>query len=207
MRAEQVSDNHTQIEGFGLTLEGKALSWFQTLEPSTITTLQSLEKDFIAAFSKMGIKHNVITQIYAFKQKKHESLRDCVTRLKQYITICPSIEKPSQRRLISILLEGLRNKILHAHLYAKKHTCLNECCLDAMDNDDNFDLSSVSSNEDHPKERHEPSKELESRAKELNSEQIVDIVVRRMEQLYHPPITYQPESTNVPMRKWCQLCK
>ena len=26
--AEQVSDQHTQIEGFGLTLEGKSLSWF-----------------------------------------------------------------------------------------------------------------------------------------------------------------------------------
>ena len=155
VRAEKVSDNHTQIEGFGLTLEGKALSWFQTLEPSTITTLQSLEKDFIAAFSKMGIKHNVVAQIYTFRQKEHESLRDCVTRLKQYVTRCPREEKPSQRRLISIFLEGLQNKTLHAHLYAKKHTCFNECCLDAMDYDDNFDMSSVSSLEDHTKERHD----------------------------------------------------
>ena len=207
VRAEQVSDNHTQIEGFGLTLKGKALSWFQTLEPSTITTLQSLEKDFIAAFSKMGIKHNAVAQIYAFRQKAHESVRDCVNRLKQYITRCPNKEKPSQRRLISIFLEGLQNKILHAHLYAKKHTCFNECCLDAMDYDDNFDMSSVSSQEDQPRERHEPSKELDSKAKELNTEQIADIVVRRMEQLYCPPITYQQESTNMPMRKWCQLCK
>ena len=57
--AKKVSENHMQIEGFGLTLEGKSLSWFQTLEPSTITTLQSLEKDFIAAFSKMGICTNL----------------------------------------------------------------------------------------------------------------------------------------------------
>lgn len=45
LRAERVFDSHTQIEGFGLTLEGKALSWFQTLEPGMKTTFQSLEKD------------------------------------------------------------------------------------------------------------------------------------------------------------------
>ena len=28
LRAEQVTDFYTQYEGFGLTLEGKALSWF-----------------------------------------------------------------------------------------------------------------------------------------------------------------------------------
>ena len=78
LRVEQVSDPHTQIEGFGLTLEGKALSWFQSLEPGVETTFHSLEKDFIAAFSKMGIKHNVVAQIFAFKQKEHESVRDCV---------------------------------------------------------------------------------------------------------------------------------
>ena len=30
VHAKQVSDAHTQIEGFGLTLESKALTWFQT---------------------------------------------------------------------------------------------------------------------------------------------------------------------------------
>ena len=41
-----------------------------------------------------------------------------------------------------IFLEGLRDKTLHAHLYARKHKTLHECCLDAMDYDDNFELSS-----------------------------------------------------------------
>ena len=68
--------------------------------------------------------------------------------LKQYITHCPTDEKPSQARLISIFLEGLRNKMLHAHLYAKKHTNFKECYLDAMDYDDNFDISSLSSHGD-----------------------------------------------------------
>ena len=145
IHAEQVADTHTQIEGFGLTLESKGLSWFQTREPEAKQTYDGLERDFIAAFSKMGIKHNVVAQIYAFKQKDHETVRDCVNRLKQYINRCPDEEKSSQGRLISILLEGLRNKTLHAHLYARKHATLNACCTDAMDYDDNFDMSNIAS--------------------------------------------------------------
>ena len=30
--AEQVKNLHTKVEGFGLTLEGRALSWFQTVD-------------------------------------------------------------------------------------------------------------------------------------------------------------------------------
>ena len=55
MRAEEVSDLHVLKEGFGLTLEGKALSWFQTLDTSTYSSFESLEKDFIGAFTKTGI--------------------------------------------------------------------------------------------------------------------------------------------------------
>lgn len=52
-RAEEVDDLHCLVEGFGLTLEGKALSWFQTLNPSTYIDFNALEKDFIAAFSTL----------------------------------------------------------------------------------------------------------------------------------------------------------
>ena len=117
MHVEQVKAIHTQTEGFGLTLESKALTWFQTLEPKTKESLASLEKDFISTF-KMCIKHNTVVQIYSFKQKDHESVRDCVNRLKQYILRCPDEEKPSQARLLNVFLEGLKNKTLHAHLYA-----------------------------------------------------------------------------------------
>ena len=67
VHVEQVKDIHTQIEGFGLTLEGKALTWFQALEPESKESLSGLEKDFICAFSKMGIKHNTVGQIHNFK--------------------------------------------------------------------------------------------------------------------------------------------
>ena len=72
MHAKQVKDLHTQIEDYGLTLEGKALTWFQMLEPKLKESLASLEKEFIFAFSKMGIKHNTVGQIHNFKQKEHE---------------------------------------------------------------------------------------------------------------------------------------
>ena len=66
-RAEQVYDLHTKVEGFGLTLEGRALSWFQTLNMSDYVTYKELEGDFIAAFSKIGLKHDVLSQIHGFK--------------------------------------------------------------------------------------------------------------------------------------------
>ena len=127
VHAEQVFDTHTQIEGFGLTLKSKALTWFQTLEPTSKTSFERLEKDFIGAFSKMGLKHNAVALIYSFKKKEQETIRDCVSRLRQYVNRCPSEEKPSQGRLISIFLEGLKNKLLHAHLDAKKHSTFEEC--------------------------------------------------------------------------------
>ena len=132
---------HTQVEGFGLTLEGKALAWFQTLDLTLVDSQESLEKDFISAFSRMGFKHNLVGQINSFQQKDDEYVRDCVSRLKQLYIRCPDDEKPSQSRLISIFLEGLKNKMLHAHLYAKKRSTFYKCCLDAMDYDDNFEIS------------------------------------------------------------------
>ena len=70
-------------------------------------------------------------------------MRDSVSRIKQYVNRCPPYEKPSQGRLISLFLEGLQNKVLHAHLYAQKHKTFQECCLDAMDYDDNFEVFGI----------------------------------------------------------------
>ena len=63
VHAKQVFDTHTQIEGFGLTLESKALMWFQTLELVSKTSFDRLEKDFIGSFSKMGLRHNALALI------------------------------------------------------------------------------------------------------------------------------------------------
>ena len=89
----------------------------------------------------MGLKHNAIALIYSFKQGKHKSVRDSVSRLRQYVNRCPLDEKPSQGRLISLFLKGLRDKVLHAHLYAQRHKTFQECCIDAIDYDENFEVS------------------------------------------------------------------
>ena len=127
-----------------MTLENKALTWFQTLEPVSKTSFNRLEKDFIGSFSKMGLKHNAVALIYSFKQGEDKSMRDSVSRLRQYVNRYPLDKKPSQGKLFSLFLEGLRNKVLHAHLYAQKHKTFQECCLDAMDYNDNFEVSGVS---------------------------------------------------------------
>ena len=150
------------------------MSWFQNQEAESLTEFRDLEKNFIAAFSKMGIKHNAVALIYSFKQKEHESVRDCANRLKQYITRCQVEEKPSQGRLISIFLEGLRKKMLHAHLYAKRHTSFNDCCLDAMDYDDNFDMSSISSQESKREDKSTSSRGADPSVPSVNPNQIVD---------------------------------
>lgn len=52
MCTKQVLDVHMQVEGIGLTLEGKTLSQFHTLELGVKEIMQGLEKDFISTFSK-----------------------------------------------------------------------------------------------------------------------------------------------------------
>ena len=97
--------------------------------------------------------------------------------------------------------------MLHAHLYVKKHKKLNECCIDAMDFEDNMDLSNDSSHEGEPSGQQESNRDLAptSTTTNLTSEQIADIVMRRMGQLYHPPT---PEiATNMPTERWCELCR
>ena len=59
-RAKQVHDLHTKVEDFDLNLEGQALSWFQMLNLSEYLSYKALEKDFIVAFSKKGLKQNVL---------------------------------------------------------------------------------------------------------------------------------------------------
>ena len=87
---------HTMVQGFGLTMEGRALSWFQTLKPSVLYDFEVLVKHFIEAYSKIGIKHNMITQILRFKKKDKEIVQECADRLRQYIVQCSKLETPRQ---------------------------------------------------------------------------------------------------------------
>ncbi|MCO5553329.1 hypothetical protein L7F22_006850 [Adiantum nelumboides] len=136
-RAEHVTDLHTLVEGFGLTLEGRALTWFQSLNTSKYQSFSALRMDFKAAFSKTGSKNDALSLVYGFKQDPKETVRDCASHLRQYMTRCPTDKLPMQERLVSIFQESLLNRELHAALFMKNHKVLEDCILDAIKYDDN----------------------------------------------------------------------
>ena len=54
VKLKQIEGWHTQFEGFCLTLEYIALTWFLNIKSTTYLELETMEKDFIEAFLKMG---------------------------------------------------------------------------------------------------------------------------------------------------------
>ena len=92
--AEEVDDVHTMVQGFGLTLEGKALRWFQSLSNATLYDFEVLIEAFIKENTKTGIKHNALTQILGSQQKEQETVKDAIARLKSLISRCPPREMP-----------------------------------------------------------------------------------------------------------------
>ena len=73
------------------------------MNPGDYLSYKESKQDFIAAFSKMGLKHDVLSQIRGFKQKADESVRDGANRLlRQYLARCPEEEMPIQEQLVSI---------------------------------------------------------------------------------------------------------
>ena len=97
MAAEGGTDVHTKVHGFGLTLSGSALSWFQMLRPKVLYDFDILVKIFKEAHTKIGIKHNTITLILNFKQGDKEIVRHSIDKIKLYIARCPVSELPKAR--------------------------------------------------------------------------------------------------------------
>ena len=125
------------MHGFGLTLSGSALSWFQTLKSNVLYDFDILVKRFIEAHTKIGIKHNTVTLILNFKQGDKEMVRQSIDRMKQYIARCLESELPKQERLVSCFLEGLRDADLYMLLFAQDHKDFEICCFKAQRLDDN----------------------------------------------------------------------
>ena len=107
---------------------------------SDYPSYEVLGKDLIVAFSKMGLKHDVLLHIHGLKQKRNESMRDCANCLLQYISRGLARNMSSLEKLISLFLEGLLNKSFHASLYGWIHETLNECIKDAIDFDENYKI-------------------------------------------------------------------
>ena len=87
--AKDVDDMHTMAQGFGLTLEGKALSWFWSLSNLVLYDFEVLIDAFIKENTKTGIKHNTLMWILDFNQKEKETVRDAIGRFKALILQCP----------------------------------------------------------------------------------------------------------------------
>ena len=177
-RAEKVHDLHTLVEGFGLTMEGKALTWFQTQKMAKFSSFTQLAKEFVREHTKSGLKHDVLSQIHQFKQESNESVRDCASRLRQYLTRCPVMEIPSQERLVSLFLEGLRSQELHSAVYMKHITDLDQCIHEAIEYDDNCakGASGVVSQTNESKSR-----------SSSQVDEIIQGVTEKMQQMYGPP--------------------
>ena len=139
LQAEEITDFHTQIEGFGLTLEGKALLWFQTLDRDAIQDINTLLDAFIVQFTERGIKNDTLSSIHQFKQGINESVKDAAYRLRTYITRCPKAEHPTQERLVSIFLDGLTDRHLSKDVYTKRCATLDQCIQEAVDLVENID--------------------------------------------------------------------
>ncbi|MCO5576475.1 hypothetical protein L7F22_030285 [Adiantum nelumboides] len=138
LRAEKITDFHTQYEGFGLTLEGTALTWFQPLDPKIFPNIDNVLREFAEEFSKKSIKHNTVSQIYAFKQQENEKVKEVSLRFKQYIERCPRREL-SQDEILSVLfMEGLRNKTLKKNLHLKACSTFEQVMREALYLVDNY---------------------------------------------------------------------
>jgi hypothetical protein len=89
-------------------------------------------------------------------------------------------------REISLYLLGrtITNKSLHASLYGKKHTVLNDCIYDAIDMDDNCDIYG----KDKPIKGSDASSarsSLESdKTKPEDAEAIAELVMQKLDQVF-----------------------
>ena len=194
--AEGVSDMHTMVQGLGLTMEGRALAWFQTLKPSTLYDFETLVKSFIEAYSKIGIKHNTLSQILNFKQKEKESVRECADRMRQYIVRCPKNEMPSQERLVSSFIEGLQDRQLCMHLFARNHTNFEECCFDAQKFVDNCDFF---------KQNGDPNASTSDDSNQnLDINALADLIINLLRQ--DSRLTTNFGRATKDREKWCNFC-
>ena len=94
---------------------------------------------------------------------------------------------PSSQRLISLFLEGLKNKSLHANIYAKKHDTLNKSIKDAIDFNDNYKIY-----ENVDKKIHSPSETSSVKSGKTQETSLVEtnvianLVVKKINQVFEP---------------------
>ena len=89
---------------------------------------------------------------------------------------------PSQERLISFFLEGLKSKTSYTQLFAKGHTNFDECCYDAQRFDHNCEFLRA-------KQSSSPSSVFSDNSKNLDANAIANALWKRMKQEQRGPIS------------------
>ncbi|MCO5587134.1 hypothetical protein L7F22_041081 [Adiantum nelumboides] len=194
LRAEQITDFHTQYEGFGLTLEGTALTWFQPLDPELFPNIDNVLREFAEEFSKRGIKHNTVSQIYAFKQRENEKVKEASLRFKQYIERCLRRELPQDERLSVLFMEGLENETLKKDLHLKACSTFEQVTSEALYLVDNCkaygevseDAKSMASGTSSVKSDTSIKKDLPAAP---TMEQMIEEITKRIQQQMKSPVT------------------
>ena len=205
---EGITNVHTKVHGFGLTLSGSVLSWFQTLKPKVLYDFDVLVKWFIESHTKIGIKHNTVTLILNIKQGDRERVRQSIDRMKQYIAQCPESKLPKQEHLVSCFLEGLRDADLYLFLFSQDHKDFEVYCFKSQHLDDS--RRGHSSIEEHKSDDSSNARKNE----ELVSNRIVDRIVRLLKQDNPLGKQYRPYQPTPPLRdtpeealKWREPCR
>ncbi|MCO5613513.1 hypothetical protein L7F22_067790 [Adiantum nelumboides] len=201
-RAEQITDFHTQYEGFGLTLEGTALTWFQPLDPKLFPNIDNVLREFAEEFFKRGVKHTTISQIYAFKQRENKNVKEASLRFKQYIKRCPRRELLQDERLSVLFMEGLRNKTLKKDLHLKACSTFEQVTSEALYLVDNCkaygevseDAESMAGGTSSVKSDTSIKKDLPAAP---TTEQMIEEIKKRIQQKMKNPVTRYPQ-----MRKY-----
>ena len=133
-------------------------------------------------------------------------MRDCANCLQQYIFQCLARDMPRPARLISLFLEGLSNKSLHANLYGQKHDTLNKCIKDAINRDDNCE---VFGNVNKKVNCSDISSDQSGKTKDstpMEVDVMADLVIKKMNQMFKPAVR-APEAPRFQNPYQCGICK
>ena len=95
---------------------------------------------------------------------------------------------------------------MYTHLYPCKHATFNECCLDAMDYDDNFEMKTESSQSGLRSPPSTSSAEMFS----VKEDQIIERLLHKLGHVYRPqqPFRQQGYAAQQPARRpyACGIC-
>ena len=112
---------------------------------------------------------------------------------------------PGLDRLISLFLEGLSNKSLHANLYGQKHDTLNECIKDAIDLDDNCELFGNVDKKVNSSDTFSAKSGKTRDSTPMEADAIANLVIKKMKEMFKPTVrALEPPRFQKPYQ--CGIC-